>query len=78
MVSPKIKEHISRFIGDIDPNIIVEKYRQIYPDYSPTDVFFAATTAIRTWKGMVIETERRAKHLILRVELQWFLTLFQN
>jgi para-nitrobenzyl esterase len=61
MVAPKIKEHIHRFIGNIDPNIIVKRYRQIYPNYSPTDVFFAATTAIRTWKGMVIETERRAR-----------------
>jgi para-nitrobenzyl esterase len=46
---------------DIDPAFVVASYRQLYPAYSPTDVFFAATTASRSWRGAVIEAEARAR-----------------
>ncbi|CAN5870697.1 carboxylesterase/lipase family protein [soil metagenome] len=46
---------------DIDPDHVVAEYRRIYPDYSPTDVFFAAITAGRSWRGAVIEAEERAR-----------------
>jgi para-nitrobenzyl esterase len=46
---------------DIDPDRVVAEYRRLYPGYSPTDVFFAATTAGRSWRGAVIEAEERAK-----------------
>ncbi len=46
---------------DISPDAVVEEYRRIYPDYSPSDIFFAATTAGRSWRGAVIEAEERAK-----------------
>ena len=45
---------------DVDPDYVVAAYRQLYPGYSPTDVFFAATTASRSWRGAVIEAEARA------------------
>jgi para-nitrobenzyl esterase len=45
---------------DITPETVVAAYRQIYPQYSPSDVFFAATTAARSWRGAVIEVEARA------------------
>ena len=45
---------------DIDPDYVVAAYRQLYPGYSPTDVFFAATTAGRSWRGAIIEAEARA------------------
>jgi para-nitrobenzyl esterase len=45
---------------DIDPDLIVATYRKLYPAYSPSDVFFAATTAGRSWRGAVIEAELRA------------------
>jgi para-nitrobenzyl esterase len=35
-------------------------YRRRYPHYSASDVFFAATTDSRSWRGQVIEAERRA------------------
>jgi para-nitrobenzyl esterase len=57
----KINQYVKQFIGDLDPKMIVAKYRKWYPDYSPSDVFFAATTASRSWKGMVMESERRAE-----------------
>ncbi|HSS20480.1 MAG TPA: carboxylesterase/lipase family protein [Pyrinomonadaceae bacterium] len=46
---------------DIQPEIVVAEYRRLYPKYSPTEVFFAATTAGRSWRGAVIEAEERAK-----------------
>jgi para-nitrobenzyl esterase len=46
---------------DIDPEYVIAKYRQLYPQYSPTEVFFAATTAGRSWRGAIIEAEERAK-----------------
>ncbi|MBS0297057.1 MAG: carboxylesterase/lipase family protein [Proteobacteria bacterium] len=45
---------------DIDPDFVVAEYRRLYPNYSPTDVFFAASTAARSWRGAVIEQEVRA------------------
>jgi para-nitrobenzyl esterase len=44
---------------DILPEHVVQTYRKLYPDYSPTDVYFAATTAGRSWRGQVIEAEMR-------------------
>jgi para-nitrobenzyl esterase len=46
---------------DIDPDRVVAEYRRLYPDYSPAEVFFAATTAGRSWRGAVIEAEERAR-----------------
>lgn len=57
----KLAQHVRQFIGDLTPGQIVAEYRRLYPDYSPSDVFFAASTAARSWKGMVIESERRAR-----------------
>ena len=45
---------------DIDPELVVAEYRKLYPNYSPTEVFFAATTAGRSWRGAIIEAELRA------------------
>lgn len=60
-VAPALAKHVSAFIGELDPQAIVDQYRQWYPQYSPSQVFFAATTAARSWKGMVIASERRAE-----------------
>lgn len=45
---------------DIRPEFVVARYRELYPDYSPSQVFFAATTAARSWRAAVIEAEARA------------------
>ena len=57
---PAELEHYRQFLGDLKTEDIVSDYRQWYPAYSPSDVFFAVTTAFRSWHGMVIESERRA------------------
>ena len=46
---------------DIDPYLVMDTYRKLYPDMSPSDIFFAATTAGRSWRGAIIEDEERAR-----------------
>jgi para-nitrobenzyl esterase len=47
--------------ADIAPDIVIDAYRGLYPDYSASEVFFAATTAGRSWRGAVEELEARAR-----------------
>jgi para-nitrobenzyl esterase len=46
---------------DIAPEVVIAEYRRLYPDYTPSEVFFAATTAGRSWRGAVEELEVRAR-----------------
>jgi para-nitrobenzyl esterase len=46
---------------DIAPERVIAEYRKLHPRYAPTEVFFAATTAARSWRGAVIEAELRAR-----------------
>ncbi len=59
-VASKLSKHVGNFLGNLDPKLVVESYRKWYPTYSPSDVFFSASTAARSWRGFVIESERRA------------------
>jgi para-nitrobenzyl esterase len=54
-------EHYRQFLGDLSTDSIISDYRSWYPAYSAPDIFFAVTTAFRSWHGMVIESERRAR-----------------
>ena len=45
---------------DISGALVAAEYRRLYPDYSPADVFFAATTAGRSWRAAIVEAELRA------------------
>jgi para-nitrobenzyl esterase len=58
-LQPKLEAN-SPFMGDLARASVIAEYRRMYPAYSPTDVFFASTTASRSWRGQVIEAERRA------------------
>ncbi len=57
----RLTQSVHQFIGDLTSSQIIAAYRRMYPDYTATDVFFAATTAARSWKGMIQESERRAR-----------------
>ncbi len=46
---------------DIDVDTVIAAYRRWYPLYSPTQVFFSASTAGRSWRGAIIEAEVRAQ-----------------
>jgi para-nitrobenzyl esterase len=51
----------SQYRVDIDPYLVIDTYRKLYPNYTPSEVFFAATTAGRSWRGAIEEDEARAK-----------------
>ena len=57
---PEKLEKNSPLMGDLNRKEIIAKYREMYPQYDASDVFFASTTASRGWRGFVIEAERRA------------------
>lgn len=46
---------------DLSPQVVIAEYRRLYPHYTPSEVFFAATTAGRSWRGAVEEAEARAR-----------------
>lgn len=46
---------------DILGSTVVAEYRRLFPHYSPSDVFFAATTAGRSWRAAIVEAELRAQ-----------------
>lgn len=46
---------------DLLPSVVIAEYRRLYPHYSASEVFFAATTAGRSWRGAVEELEARAR-----------------
>jgi para-nitrobenzyl esterase len=43
---------------------VIAKYREWHPAYTASDVFFAVTTDSRSWRGQVIEADRRAADAI--------------
>ena len=46
---------------DIHPEWVVREYRRLFPKHTPRQIFFAATTAGRSWRGQVEEAEARAR-----------------
>jgi para-nitrobenzyl esterase len=46
---------------DLLPDVVIAEYRRLYPHYTPSEIFFAATTAGRSWRGAVEEAEARAR-----------------
>lgn len=46
--------------ADILPEYVIAEYRRLHPGASASDVFFAATTASRSWRPSIIEAELRA------------------
>ena len=46
---------------DLDPRWVVAQYRARFPEWSAARVFYAATTAGRSWPGQVIEADERAR-----------------
>lgn len=46
---------------DLDVAWVVSQYRAQFPQWTPGQVFYAATTAGRSWPGQVIEADARAR-----------------
>jgi para-nitrobenzyl esterase len=45
---------------DLDPAWVVQQYRAHFPDWTAERIYYAATTAGRSWPGQVIEADARA------------------
>jgi para-nitrobenzyl esterase len=45
---------------DLDPETVIAAYREWFPGITPTELFYKATTAGRSWRAAVIEDEARA------------------
>jgi para-nitrobenzyl esterase len=56
-----LTKYVGPFLGPVSPATVIADYREWYPHYFPSDIFFAAATAFRSWPGQVIEAERRAE-----------------
>jgi para-nitrobenzyl esterase len=58
---------------DIDPGVVIRRYRELYPAWSPSDVFFGATTASRSWRAAIVEAELRARQgsPVFAYQLDW-------
>ena len=46
---------------DAHPEWVVREYRRLFPGYTAEQIFFAATTAGRSWRGQVEEADARAR-----------------
>jgi para-nitrobenzyl esterase len=46
---------------DLPVDVVIAEYRRLYPGFTPSEIFFAATTAGRSWRGAVLEAEARAR-----------------
>jgi para-nitrobenzyl esterase len=60
-VSVELDKAVRPYLGNLSSDDVVAQYRKNYPKYSPSDVFFAATTACRSWHSMLIEADTRAR-----------------
>jgi para-nitrobenzyl esterase len=63
-----LEKNVAQFIAPFTAAELVKRYREIYPHYAASDVFFAVTTAFRSWPGQVEEAERRAAQPVARVQ----------
>ncbi|MFC3550542.1 carboxylesterase/lipase family protein [Lysobacter cavernae] len=50
---------------------VVAEYRRLYPHYTPSQMFFAATTAGRSWRGAIEECEARARQTVPAAAPTW-------
>ncbi len=57
-IAERLAEHIKI---DLRADWVVSRYRSQFPDWSAEKLFYAATTAGRSWPGQVIEADRRAE-----------------
>nr|WP_197978409.1 carboxylesterase/lipase family protein [Sphingomonas sp. CFBP 13603] len=46
---------------DLEPDHVIARYRDLYPDRTPGQILLAASTAGRSWPGHLIQAEERAK-----------------
>ena len=55
-----LKSSVPEYLGPYTAEEVVQKFREIHPEYTPEQVDTAAATAFRAWPGQRWEAERRA------------------
>ncbi|MFO1495790.1 MAG: carboxylesterase family protein [Lysobacterales bacterium] len=60
-LAAKLDQHVRNFLGPLDTADVIARYRRWYPKASASQVFFAISTAARSWRGLLIEAKRRAE-----------------
>jgi len=55
-----LNSSVPEYLGPYTAEEVVQKFREIHPDYTPEQVDTAAATAFRAWPGQRWEAERRA------------------
>ncbi len=67
---PKALEENAPFLRSATVSLpvaeVIARYRGWHPGYTASDVFFAVTTDSRSWRGEVMEAERRAADAVAR------------
>lgn len=53
-----IERHVR---SDVNPVTVIKAYKALYPDDTPSELFFKAATAGRSWRGQVEEADARAR-----------------
>lgn len=48
-------------MSDVRVQMVIERYRALYPRAAPSEIFIRATTAGRSWRGQIIQAEARAQ-----------------
>jgi para-nitrobenzyl esterase len=56
----KLTKYVGPYLGDKTPDEVITLYRRLYPSYDASAVFFAASTALRSWRAQIVEADRRA------------------
>lgn len=56
----KLHQHLASYLGEAKPQTVVALWRKIHPSYGPSDVFFAASSVIRSWRAQLLVASRRA------------------
>lgn len=65
---------LQRYCGSEDVNQIVARFRQLQPEWTPSDIFFAATTHIMMTRNVITIADRKAAQNaapVYRYELDW-------
>ncbi len=58
-LEPELTRYSEKMTG-LDLGDVIALYRRVHPEFSASDVFFAATTDSRDWRPALVEIERRA------------------
>lgn len=56
----RLTRHLASYMGDETPDTVIALWRKLYPQMSPSDLFFAASSVIRSWRAQIVVANRRA------------------